>query len=416
MTVDPEFIAKLTEARKVAWLEAQHVLDTAATHSRDLSTGERATYEGRLAEIDKIDARLAEMNAAETRTRETEDAFKRLLAQPTVRGYNSPQDSEIVDSLRSMLLENNPRPIDAFGEGRSNYQPGVERRDLLTSGPANFTPVSFYNQITESLVDSSAVLAAGATLLTTATGETIRIPRATALSTAALTAEGAVIAESDPTLGVVALGAFKYGAIIQVSRELIDDSGADLQAYLARETGTALGLALGAHLISGTGTGQPRGVLADATLGVTGPVGTTVSLGAQGTAGMGTDLVNSLYASVAEPYTRSRAAGFLLRNASLAVVRNLKATTGELVGNAYIAQSPAPFYADAYVPAMAANAKSVLFGDWSRYFVRVVNGVRFERSDDFAFNSDLVTFRAIIRADGALIDPSAIKYLANSAT
>ena len=127
-------------------------------------------------------------------------------------------------------------------------------------------------------------------------------------------------------------------------------------------------------------------------------------------------MLNNLYASVAEPYTRSAAAGFLLRNASLATVRNLKTTTGDLVGNTYLANSPAPFYADPFVPAMAANAKSVLFGDWSRYFVRIVNGVRFERSDDFAFTSDLVTFKATIRLDAALVDTSAIKHLANSAT
>jgi hypothetical protein len=30
--------------------------------------------------------------------------------------------------------------------------------------------------------------------------------------------------------------------------------------------------------------------------------------------------------------------------------------------------------------------------------------VRFERSDDFAFGSDLVTFRAILRGDGTLVD------------
>lgn len=65
---------------------------------------------------------------------------------------------------------------------------------------------------------------------------------------------------------------------------------------------------------------------------------------------------------------------------------------------------------------MAANAKSILFGDWSRYVVRIVNGLRFERSDDFAFGSDVVTFRAILRADGALVNTDAIKHLANSAT
>ncbi|MBU3864000.1 phage major capsid protein [Streptomyces sp. 4503] len=73
-------------------------------------------------------------------------------------------------------------------------------------------------------------------------------------------------------------------------------------------------------------------------------------------------------------------------------------------------------FTDPFVPAMGAGAKSVLFGDWSHYFVRMVNGIRFERSNDYAFNSDLVTFRAILRADAALVDTTgAIKWFAHSA-
>jgi HK97 family phage major capsid protein len=52
---------------------------------------------------------------------------------------------------------------------------------------------------------------------------------------------------------------------------------------------------------------------------------------------------------------------------------------------------------------------SVLFGDFSQYFVRLVGGIRFERSDDFQFGNDLVTFRALIRGDGNLADANAIK-------
>jgi HK97 family phage major capsid protein len=54
--------------------------------------------------------------------------------------------------------------------------------------------------------------------------------------------------------------------------------------------------------------------------------------------------------------------------------------------------------------AVALSAKSVAFGDLSAYFVRIAGGVRFERSDDYAFGNDQIAFRAIIRADGELAD------------
>ena len=50
---------------------------------------------------------------------------------------------------------------------------------------------------------------------------------------------------------------------------------------------------------------------------------------------------------------------------------------------------------------------------WLRW---LVNGVRFESSRDYAFNTDQTTYRAILRADGALCDNNAVKWCASSAT
>ena len=76
-----------------------------------------------------------------------------------------------------------------------------------------------------------------------------------------------------------------------------------------------------------------------------------------------------------------------------------------------------PLVADPFMPAVATGAKSILFGDFSQFFVRIVGPVRFERSDDYLFGSDLVAFRALIRGDGVLVDQTgAIKsYQGNAA-
>jgi HK97 family phage major capsid protein len=69
------------------------------------------------------------------------------------------------------------------------------------------------------------------------------------------------------------------------------------------------------------------------------------------------------------------------------------------------------------MPAVATGAKSIAFGDFSQFFVRIVGPVRFERSDDFLFGTDLVAFRAIIRGDGTLVDQTgAIKTFQGPAT
>lgn len=408
-------LSSLKTKRDNAWLQAQHILDTADKHNRGLSSGEQKRYDDASEHLDLLDVRIAELTDVEQRNARAD--VVRAKYRPQAPSTSSASDSATVEAFRSAVLEKNPTPITVgTSQPRSFYQPGVERRDLLKSAPANFQPVSFYDRIIETMVETSAVLKAGATLVTTSTGEDLRIPRSTANGTAGIVAEAAAIPESDPTLGVVTLGAFKYGLLIQVSTEMVQDTSVDLQGYLSRQAGTAIGVALGNHLINGTGSGQPRGVLADATLGVTGPTGTSTSFGSQATAGQGTDLLNSLYGSLAEPYTATGSTAFLARNATVTSIRNLKANTGELVGNAYVGNSPAPFHVDPAVPALGANAKSVLVGSWDRYFLRLVNGIRFERSEDFAFSNDLVTFRVLLRADGALIDPSAVKHFSNSAT
>jgi HK97 family phage major capsid protein len=70
-------------------------------------------------------------------------------------------------------------------------------------------------------------------------------------------------------------------------------------------------------------------------------------------------------------------------------------------------------------PAMASTgtgAKSVLFGDLKSYFVRQVGGIRLDRSDDFAFNTDLITFRATMRLDGNLPQTSHVKRFTGAAS
>lgn len=61
------------------------------------------------------------------------------------------------------------------------------------------------------------------------------------------------------------------------------------------------------------------------------------------------------------------------------------------------------------MPDIGLSAKSVIFGDMSRYVIRQVNGTRFERSDDFKFDTDVVSFRVAARLDGALIDVNGVK-------
>ena len=68
------------------------------------------------------------------------------------------------------------------------------------------------------MVDASAIMAAGATVVTTGTGEDLIVPKSTGYVTTAIIGEGATITESDPTLATVTLKAFKYANYFEISQ------------------------------------------------------------------------------------------------------------------------------------------------------------------------------------------------------
>ena len=137
------------------------------------------------------------------------------------------------------------------------------------------------------------------------------------------------------------------------------------------------------------------------------------------------DNLLDLQYSVIAPYRNAPAAKWLMNDTTAGKIRKIREGSGTgqyLWQPAVIAGQPdlllsKPVLTDPNVAATALNAKSVLFGDLSAYAVRIVNGIRFERSDDYAFNTDQVTFRAVIRGDGLLIDQTgAVKHLVGAAS
>jgi HK97 family phage major capsid protein len=416
----------LRTRRAAARTSADEILTRAASEGRDPAPDELAQYQTHVAaEREAADAmeterdrQLAEVRAMATRGR-----------APTL----TRQAAETASAFRSAIFAKNPQPIDVYAEQMADEWPSdvpepvygragrvrLHTRDTLKSTATQALGVDVYGTIVQHLVETSSLMRAGATVVTTETGEDLVVPRSTGFVTSAITAEGGLITESDPALSTVTLKAFKYANYFEISQELANDTPTNLLDFLARQAALSLGLGAtgyGDDLINGAGTTEPRGLLLDAAAGVTGPAGTGTTLGTQGTLNQGTDALWNLVGSVAEPYAESPSAAFIMRNASNVVVRKLRDTSGQPVNGLTDRRSILgyPAYVDPFMPAMANTAESIAFGAMDRYFVRIVNGIRFERSDEFRFQNDLVAFRCILRLDGALIDTNAVKTFVNT--
>jgi HK97 family phage major capsid protein len=112
-----------------------------------------------------------------------------------------------------------------------------------------------------------------------------------------------------------------------------------------------------------------------------------------------------------------------MADSSFAAIRNLKgAPNGSSIWQpALTAGEPdtilgKPAYVVPQLPSMGVSTKSIYFGEMSALKIRIAGGLRFERSNEYAFGNDQVEFRTLVRTGAVTVDPNAVKYFVNSAT
>jgi len=403
-------ILEMKAQRANIWEQMKTLASRSEEEKRTL-TGEEQTVWDRM-EADLEDLRVKVEHAEQA---ERLEALRASLdkANDPQRHYRTPEQI-FLDEARSLFR----------GDSRVLSIP-YSQADVRTALQVGATPGSkviapdFLRVLREYLIEFSGIRQAGCTLLVTNGGETMTIPRATAHPTAALIGETSQITESEPTFDQVALEAYKYANLQYLTSEFLEDEVVGVLDYLARQNGMALANAMGNDMITGAGTAGPLG-MCHATNGV--DVGKTGTTG-QTTTVTGDDLVD-LYHSILPGY-RNRAV-FMMSDATVAAIRKIKDLASG--SNQYLWQpgltAGAPdlllgkaIVVDPYVPDMSASVKSILFGDFSAgYYIREVGNVRIERSDDFKFDTDIVTLRTIMRVDGTIVDAQAVKAYKNSAT
>ena len=244
-------------------------------------------------------------------------------------------------------------------------------------------------------------------VITTSSGDT-QIPVVASKGSASWIQEEAQYVESDNTFGLVTLGAFKLATMIKVSEELLNDSAFDIPAYIAREFARRVGAAEEEAFLTGNGTGKPLGLLAasgGAETGVTAASATAITM----------DEVLDLYYSLRAPYRRSSV--FIMNDATVKALRKLKNNTGDYIWQPSVKEGEPdrllgrPIYTSAFMPAMAAGEKPIIFGDLSYYWIADRETRVFKRLDELYAATGQVGFLGRERVDGKVILPEAIKVL-----
>jgi HK97 family phage major capsid protein len=234
----------------------------------------------------------------------------------------------------------------------------------------------------------------------------------------------------DPTFGSVALTTYKFSSkIVAVPFELLQDSQVDVEGFVRNRLVTRLGRITNTKFTVGAGDGssEPNGIITAAGTGVT-----AANTTSQVTAIIYNSLLDLVH-SVDPAYRNLGNCKFMMADSSVKAIRKIVdgqsrpifqpgytlslPTTGS-PGNAPDSILGYPIQVNQDVAAMAANAKSIAFGDFSFYKIRDVMDVQMFRFTDSAYTKlGQVGFLAWLRSAGNFIDVGgAVKLFVNAAS
>ena len=389
-------IDKITELRH----KAAHQL---AEMRRILDENETLTAE----QAAEFDRREAEHDA----TNETINRLERVAGiAPEMKADEARSlafgDDEPVVIDEGVAVEEKRDARAAFNDFLRSKGADVEARATLTkagSGTgAEWVPQSWSNELIQSLVLQTRLFDLS-NVLNTSDGNVINLPVSTADEAIALVAEEGTYTNPAPTSSSVAVGAYKYGAIVKISEELLVDSAFDVSTYVQRQVSRYLGNQLGAVLATGTGSSQPQGI-SKCTVGVT----------AASTTATTADEIYDVQHSLSAPYRAS--AAWFVNDSWLKAVRKLKASgSGDyLLQPGLSAGTPAtllgsPVYIE-QLDAPATGKVVAVYGDPMGYTVRKTPFQVTVLNERFA-DTGHVGFKVSTRLDAKITDSAALRSL-----
>lgn len=428
----------LYDRRAQVWEAQKALLD--ATADRTLSGQEKEALERMDVELEELDYAIrAQEKANEKRARyegPAEDALSTRQAENphpltpdgkagTAATRNAVQAAR--NSSEFVQLHDYERAFDGYlrrgASQLSHDQRSVldkyEFRDLSvgTNTAGGYTvPPGFAQRITDAMKAYGGMLEV-ANVIDTDSGQPLVWPTADDTgNVGAILAENTAAPTQDLTFGQKTISAFMYtSGMVKVSFQLLNDSAFDLNAWLPEKFAQRIGRAVNAHFTVGTGGGtQPSGLVPNLTVGKVGAAGQLLTV-------TGDDLIDLIHSI--DPAYRNGRSRFMMADSSIKAVRKLKNTDGNYLWQPSL-QTGAPDTLLGYpvtinqdMPAMAANAKSIAFGDFNAaYVIRRVQGVGVKRFDERFADALQVGFLSFARYDGVVDDSRAAKLYQNSAT
>lgn len=390
------------QREKIATLanSANHLL--AEKGDQTWSNEEQAKFDGYTSEIELIKNQIKA--AEKMRELEADQFFNSAPAKK--------EDGTTIDALVAVAL------YMRHGNNVSAEQAVAIRNAMSTTTPAEggYTVPSEIAAMVIDKLKAFGGMREVAEIISTDSGNPLNFPTSDGTGEVGeIVGENVPAGAGDITFGTLPLNVFKYSSKkIALPVELIQDSAIDVIAFVVNRLATRIARIQNTHFTTGAGTTVPDGIIPKSATGKTGATGQTLTV-------LYDDLVD-LKHSVNRAYRAN--ARYMMNDLSVSVVSKLKDTTGRPIWVPSMTEG-APDMLNGHavvinddVEVMAASAKSIAFGDFSKYMIRdVANSTSMRRFDDSAFALlGQVGFCGWTRSGGNLIDTAAVRLYVNSAS
>ena len=394
------------QRRAKVWEDAKKFLDSRHDERGMLSAEDTATYERMEQEIVDLGKEIERDERLEAIGRELSAPTSSPITERPAGAVDEKKKGRASDEYRKAFW-NEMRTRHAMAD------PVI--RDALQIGTDSeggyLVPDEYERTLVEALLDEN-IFRGLASIIRTSSGDR-KIPVAATKGTASWIDEEGAYPESDDSFSQITIGAYKLGTMIKVSDELLSDSVFDLEGYIAREFARRIGAKEEEAFFTGDGSGKPLGILAasgGAETGVTAASETAIT----------SDELIDLFYSLRAPYRKK--AVWILNDSTIKAIRKLKDANGQYIWQpSLVAGTPdtllgRPVKTSTYMPAIAAGAKTVMFGDYSYYWIADRQGRTFKRLGELYAPNGQVGFLGSERVDGRLTLPESVKVLVMKGT
>jgi HK97 family phage major capsid protein len=424
-------LTELQEKRGRLVTQAREALEEIKSNTDESRAAElEARHDTIMGEFDKVERNIErerKVADAEARAKESEErarAERRPGSDAAASGADAGEAPSYRDAFHAYIrAEGQMGELSAEERSvlRAGYQNVETRAQTTTAAAGGYTvPTELLNILVKSMAAWGPMYDENvATVITTNGGGQLTMPTVNDVaksSTVVAHTQGTTLTDdggADAEFGQKTLDAFAFNTEwLRVSKELADDSIFAMETLLGDLLGERLGRIANAQLTVGTGSSAPNGIVTASTKGVD----------AAAVAAITADEIIDLIHSVDPAYRVGPKVGFMFNDTVLKLIRKLKDGDGNYLWQMGNVQQGVPgsllgynYYINQSVVNPAASAKSMLFGDFGKYYVRKVGAPLIGALQDKDFWPGFGV-AGYIRFDGELSDAAAVKHILQAAS